>query len=170
MNDDQNENKDAAEKQEPDDPLIGEQNIRGPLIWAALIFVPIVVAMIMALMQGAPPPEAPATRERAPVETRSKTLEELGLSPRGDSAAPGNHSRPATMGGSPGVARTVAPPCIEGLWEGRAFNLNIKKQMVTMRRTYRLLPPGAVVTQDHNPARTNFELNENGIIKRTWCG
>lgn len=37
-------------------------------------------------------------------------------------------------------------------------------------RGYRVIPPGAMVTQDFSPARVNLDLDESGLIRRVWCG
>lgn len=37
-------------------------------------------------------------------------------------------------------------------------------------RGHRLLPPGAIVTQDFAPARVNLDLDDKGVIRRVWCG
>ena len=34
----------------------------------------------------------------------------------------------------------------------------------------RILPPGAMMTQDYNPTRLNFDLDGSGTITRVWCG
>ena len=34
----------------------------------------------------------------------------------------------------------------------------------------RIIAQGAMVTMDHNPSRTNFDLDEKGMIRRVWCG
>lgn len=34
----------------------------------------------------------------------------------------------------------------------------------------RILPPGSMMTMDHNPARTNVDTDKHGFITRIWCG
>lgn len=35
---------------------------------------------------------------------------------------------------------------------------------------YRILPVGAIVTQEYNAARVNFHLDQNGVVSRIDCG
>ena len=37
-------------------------------------------------------------------------------------------------------------------------------------RPLRILPPGSAMTMDHNPARLNVNLDEEGTVTRIWCG
>ncbi|MGX9355642.1 I78 family peptidase inhibitor [Roseobacteraceae bacterium S113] len=34
----------------------------------------------------------------------------------------------------------------------------------------RVIAPGSAVTADHNPSRTNVDLDKGGKITRVWCG
>lgn len=34
----------------------------------------------------------------------------------------------------------------------------------------RIIPQDAMITMDHNPSRTNFDLDDAGMIRRVWCG
>lgn len=36
--------------------------------------------------------------------------------------------------------------------------------------TMRIIRPGMMVTMDHDPARLNFEIGEDGRITRVYCG
>jgi hypothetical protein len=47
---------------------------------------------------------------------------------------------------------------------------DMKVEEVIKARPHRLLPPGAAVTQDHAPDRINLELDDQGVIRRVWCG
>ncbi len=37
-------------------------------------------------------------------------------------------------------------------------------------RSMRILPPGSAMTMDHRVDRLNVDLDEEGVIKRIWCG
>lgn len=62
----------GAQNKDPDtDILVDDRQIRGPLIWAALIFIPIIFAMIVALMQKEPVESA------QPQITQGQTVESV---------------------------------------------------------------------------------------------
>ncbi|WP_460272733.1 I78 family peptidase inhibitor [Celeribacter sp. ULVN23_4] len=35
---------------------------------------------------------------------------------------------------------------------------------------FRIVLPGMALTMDHNPKRTNIDIDDAGQIKRVWCG
>lgn len=35
---------------------------------------------------------------------------------------------------------------------------------------FRIVLPGMALTMDHNPKRTNIDIDDTGQIKRVWCG
>ena len=37
-------------------------------------------------------------------------------------------------------------------------------------RPLRIIPPMSAITMDHNPARLNVDLDEDGRVVRLWCG
>lgn len=41
---------------------------------------------------------------------------------------------------------------------------------VPMTQAYRVIPPGAIVTQEYSASRVNFYLDDTDIIERISCG
>lgn len=69
---------------------------------------------------------------------------------------------------APRDTATTAPLCTPGIWnhlkgQPRSAAEDVPAPM-------RIIAPGQPVTADHNPSRTNFELDENGTITRVFCG
>jgi hypothetical protein len=64
-----------------------------------------------------------------------------------------------------------AVSCDFNIWLGRPLNEGlVAEQLQAMNRPYRILPPGSMMTMDYSPSRVNFELDENGVVKRIFCG
>ena len=45
-----------------------------------------------------------------------------------------------------------------------------KKAIKKTGKTFRILPPGSMMTFDHNPERINIHVDQNGIIEDVKCG
>ncbi|MCK0150288.1 I78 family peptidase inhibitor [Marivita sp. S6314] len=41
---------------------------------------------------------------------------------------------------------------------------------IAFSQPYRIIPEGSAVTMDFNPARVNFELDQNDAVARIYCG
>ena len=143
---------------ENSDQILGNAT-QGPLLWFALIFIPVAAALYISMVRSDEPP--PVARPEAPAVNEEQTVP--------DSSRSVVSGVPRKGGKRAGFSKMS---CDFGEWVGLRGegNTALATQMQSLERPYRLLPPGSVMTMDHSPARVNFDLNENGIITRIWCG
>lgn len=83
-------------------------------------------------------------------------------------AACSNAPNTASMGASESVCRAAGAQAVLG----RPFNDMTEAEALRASgglRT-RVIPPGGVVTMDHDPMRLNIELDAAGNIHRMRCG
>ncbi|MEM7650945.1 MAG: I78 family peptidase inhibitor [Pseudomonadota bacterium] len=127
------------------------QNVKSPALWLSLAAFPIVLAMVVGIIRGGEAPQEP------PVETLEQvTIERMAEQPQ---AMPEE------------VAQDIN--CDFESWVGQAPSqemVDILKGASTGERPYRILPPGSMMTMDHNPNRVNFDVSDDGLITRVWCG
>lgn len=74
----------------------------------------------------------------------------------------------ASMGAPPAQCRAAGAQSVLG----RPFNDMTEAEALRASgglRT-RVIPPGGVVTMDHDPMRLNIELDDAGTIRRMRCG
>jgi hypothetical protein len=65
------------------------------------------------------------------------------------------------------VGEEEAPPCsFEGM-TGTSLDESTWKET---GRPYRILPPGSMMTMDHNPQRINVHIDDHGKITNITCG
>ncbi len=76
---------------------------------------------------------------------------------------------PPDSGMVPPAPNMASPSCEFPQFVGLPAD-DMKVEEVIKARPHRLLPPGAAVTQDHAPDRINLELDDQGVIRRVWCG
>lgn len=155
MSDDKNE---EPQETDQDDPFVMDRARQNIMLWGGFILIPVVAAMFYAftLPEEAPPrPEA-----QPPVQAQQEPTEDQLQFRRGR-----NYRASGNVRGEFNMSS-----CELDSWLGKQITDVVEKRIETLGRPYRLLPPGSMVTQDHNPARYNFELDENNVVIRVWCG
>lgn len=82
----------------------------------------------------------------------------------------------------PAAAPTLLPPVDNGLVEREpdscgatdlSYLIGQNEGMLRAVKTkgaYRVIPPGAIVTQEYDSFRLNIQVDENGTIERLTCG
>ncbi|MCB9978907.1 MAG: hypothetical protein H6862_04820 [Rhodospirillales bacterium] len=105
--------------------------------------------------------------------TKSEVLPALEPSAGGEVAPSGVVSGDPPSSGDESAARTevaeAPPPCDFPDLVGKSPDEDLLAG--TLRgRGYRVILPGAMVTQDFSPARVNLDLDDKGVIRRVWCG
>lgn len=82
---------------------------------------------------------------------------------------------PGAVAGSPAYTGDGAPH--EAIGPSCAFDFLIGQsseqalaQITPLGRPYRVLTPGAMVTQDYSAERINLTVDENGIVQSVDCG
>ncbi len=63
----------------------------------------------------------------------------------------------------------VGPSCEFGFLIGQSSEQALA-QIVPLGRPYRVLTPGAMVTQDYSAERINLTVDESGIVQSVDCG
>lgn len=118
-----------------------------PILWLGLMALPLILGLLISLVRGeGPTPNVPQAREL-----------------------------PALTGSREAAVEVIAPkveayPCEFGEWMGMKVDNDALKAIEVLHRPYRILPPGAMMTMDHSPARVNFDVDQKGIVTRVWCG
>lgn len=95
-----------------------------------------------------------------------------GVPPEAGASMPGSEGSGVPMPDAPDMVPPpdmAAPPCDFPQFVGLPAD-DPKVDEVLKTRAHRLLPPGAMMTQDHSPARINLDLDDKGVIRRVWCG
>lgn len=69
---------------------------------------------------------------------------------------------------APRDTASTAPLCTPGIWSH--LKGQPRSAVEDVPAPMRVIAPGQPVTMDHNPSRTNFELDESGTITRVFCG
>lgn len=72
-------------------------------------------------------------------------------------------------------AHGVSDVPVEGACGASALQELVGRDMsalaaMTFPDTTRFISPGDAITMDFSPSRLNFDLDENGVITRIWCG
>ena len=136
---------------------------RSPVLFFIVLAVPIITAMYFTFTAKAP--EIKPIVAPAPVVI-AKPL-----------TAPvfGSHGSPAKRMMNSEMAPALAPRfeakgCSFNAAVGQAPSRDLIAAINAAHRPYRLLPPGYPMTMGSDPARVNLELDQQGIIRRVWCG
>jgi hypothetical protein len=154
-----------AKPREKGSPPLKEQGdldleVKTPFLWILLLAVPIVFGLLVSFRDDPPPPTfdppAPLVENKSPAPDRTLAKE------RGSSRRYNPGSLPA--GDGTPVACDFSP------WVGLRVDQTMIEALRRSNRPFRELPPGAMMTMDHAPARVNFDLDANGVITRVWCG
>lgn len=161
-----NDQSDPHQDLRPASPKIEEVDLssrlsRNPALWFGLILIPVFLAVLVSFLgqEKAEEGEAPPAPAQAPAEDLARQ----------------NVTRPAPPPG-PGMGERsprveASPACDFAIWAGRPLNEEeVARQMEALGRPYRVLPPGSMMTMDYSPSRVNFDVDENGIVSRIWCG
>jgi hypothetical protein len=136
-----------------------QRRVKGPVVWAVLLFVPVMLGVLVAMRQ--PSPQAMETQQNVSAEVvQSQAPQEN----------PEERLRRLQADERIRAAGKEVPACNTDGWTG------LKMEGVTLERAkalgvpYRVLPPGSMTTQDYSPDRLNFDLDSNGAVTRAWCG
>lgn len=139
-----------------------EQRVQNPALWLGLLAVPIVLAFIIGIVKPDrtfTPPERPVNRQPsdgqralAPISADTPIIAQAIQSTRPD-------DEPVSETG-----------CDFSDWVGLEVSEEMQKAIKDAKRPFRILPPGSMMTMDHNPERVNFDLDNAGTITRVWCG
>jgi hypothetical protein len=143
-------------------PPGGGRKAGSPLIWILLLLIPVIPAFYLSLTNRAEDVaalKAPAKNEAAEVLAGEAVLR------RGGGAndrvlLPDRQAEPAKQPLS----------CDFKDWIGVRVEQSMLEALAAQGRPQRLLPPDTSYTSDYVPERVNFDLDENGIILRIWCG
>ena len=150
------EEQDEKPEEKFDDPL-QKKPARGPIIWAFLLFVPIILTFTVTLLKE-PEPEIKLevqTAEQAQAVTEPSSSK---------STVPAETRRVGQL------IRQKEKSCDYKHWHGARFGDEVKRKLTNSKKPYRVLLPGQSYTQDYSPSRMNVQLDENGVITRVWCG
>ena len=105
----------------------------------------------------APPKAAP----RTPVSTSTiQPLQGLRRSATGTESVTGSYDRQKAQAGDCGASEL-------SFLQGQAL-ASLRSR--SFRQLIRIILPGQMITQDHNPKRLNLDITEQGVIGRLWCG
>jgi hypothetical protein len=146
-----NQNK-PPEKEKTIEELLNRDRdmMRSPLLWFALLVIPVMCTLYGAFFMGGSPAAEPK-----PV---------IAYTP--------DHPAPAQVSEDDGGARRGANPACGDYSEqvGKPADEALQAQLKADNRAFRILPPGSMMTMDHSPGRVNFDVDADGKITRAWCG
>lgn len=140
-------------------PPGGGRKAGSPLIWILLLLIPVIPAFYLSLTNRA---GDIATLE-APVQSKA-------------TEAPAGEAVLRRGGGGQNMSDRQGEPvqkimsCNFEDWIGARVEQSMLEALAAKGRPQRLLPPDTSYTTDYVPERVNFDLDENGIILRIWCG
>lgn len=134
----------------------------GPLLWIFLLAAPIILGFLISL--------------RSEQVDTSNPVQEIQNSEQTKTQAQSQPDRKSEIRrrqgsrGSVGQENLGSVDCDFSPWIGLPVDADMQAVLRTSNRPFRVLPPGAMMTMDHSPARVNFDLDAGGIITRVWCG
>ena len=161
-------NMSEQEQKQKNAPILEDRKIQqvdSPVIWLALLAIPLVLALIVGILrkdQTLSKPEKPVyiapqdagQRSLAPISADNPII-----------AQAINAAQPSKPAPAP-----EAVSCDFEQWVGKEVSDDMLQAIKDAKRPFRILPPGSMMTMDHAPARINFDLNDAGKITRVWCG
>ncbi|MGB4107159.1 MAG: I78 family peptidase inhibitor [Alphaproteobacteria bacterium] len=125
------------------------QMMRSPILWFFLLGLPVVLCFYVALTKSSAGEQ----------QTRPEAVEY---------AVPEGQQVPQRA--AQAVPEPEKPSCDFSEVIGKKAGGWVDQFAETLKRPYRIMPPGAMATQDFSPSRMNFETDAEGIITRVWCG
>jgi hypothetical protein len=129
--------------------LSGKNPFQSPVFFLIILLIPIVSYIIMAV--NTPPQTATIPPEAEAPATETKPI-----------AAAKHRSEPKIKGSNDSCA-------FDELIGLPADNIAIEP-IKAANRPYRILPSGSAMTMDMNTNRVNLDTDDQGIIRRVWCG
>jgi hypothetical protein len=160
----------AQDRKAGDDLLLRKPNFTNPVLLFLVIMIPM-IAGIGYSFQDVTPPEvvsepAPQIEAEMPppipdTTATAKPMMDPALNPLRGSRRP--------VGGDISAAGAVGE-CRFNYLVGMMADENVAQSLKQRRVQYRILPPGAMMTMDHSPSRLNLEVDDQGVIRRAWCG
>ena len=154
-----------------DDLLLRKPNFANPALLFLVIMIPMIAGIGYSFRAPEPPPEvvsepAPQIEVEAPppipdTTATAKPMMDPALNPLRGSRRP--------VGGDISAAGAVGA-CRFNYLVGMMADENVTQSLKQRRVQYRILPPGAMMTMDHSPSRLNLDVDDQGVIRRAWCG
>ncbi|MGQ0528132.1 MAG: I78 family peptidase inhibitor [Alphaproteobacteria bacterium] len=140
---------------------------RNPAIWFGLILIPVFLGLLIAFVG---PDEAPVEPALSIVSEPAPRQAVPEYSP-----VPGQQGQRKAPPQAQGIEAAPGAPAVQScnfnIWAGRPLNeAEVVRELSALKRPYRFLPPGSMMTMDYSPARVNFDLDDARVVKRIWCG
>lgn len=148
------ENGPASSREED---LLEVGDARAPMIWFFLLFLPIAIGFFFSVLRESAPVIRPAAVEEAKQGGNKMTSAYL-------------RDIPPVEQTTRGFSAMRKYECQFKTWHGQKITNAMIDEIEADARPYRLIPPGTQVKLDHDPARVNFSITDDGIIIRIWCG
>jgi len=142
-----------------------------PTVWLVLLAIPLALSLLVAVVRDYEPQRV---ERPAPLSEPKKPM----MTTRMGHAVESERKFSITEGGYVAAekserAKPLKYKCDFSPWVGLKMQqkmLDMLKDASGNERPFRIIPPGAAVTEDYRPARVNFDLDEAGKITRIWCG
>ncbi len=116
-----------------------------PALWLIFLAVPLTLALIAGLNQTIPPEqEAAIVAQNAQASSASQIPQE--------------------------TQQDKTYQCNFSPWIGKPLTRDMIAIIEKANRPYRVLKPGAMVTQDYAPSRINLNVDDDGKILSVGCG
>ena len=139
------------------DVMAAGEKLRSPLLWGVLLFIPIALTLLVSVKD--------APKENVAVESFEKKSEDNRITQESVRYKDFAHG---ISRGAKNVGKVN--DCNFDALVGLPMSEKITEKTKSIGRVYRILLPDAMMTMDHSARRINFDINNDGIIIRVWCG
>lgn len=157
-----NQKKQPKQEKSKDDLALTPPNFTSPALLFLVLLIPVVLGVFYSARD--------AREEETPVKAETPVVESppVAEAPKAFVLPPGEGlGRSSGRGRRFGAGREACNySYLVGLKPDRDVILSLKQK----EKPYRILPPGSMMTMDHNPERINLDLDGEGTIRKVWCG
>ncbi len=159
------------EKPVDDDLVLKRVSFSNPILLFLIVLLPVVLGLYFNLTYHPEvAPEEPVAAVTSPVARPPSEFVGRGIGSiqRGDSGKMGKIDNGYDMEASAPAA--VKPACGFDSFVGRRPDTIVEAELKATGRPYRVLKPGSPMTMDFSEQRINLDLDDQGVIRRVWCG
>lgn len=144
-------------------------NLKNPALLFIILLIPVFAGIYYGLRAEEPRElYGPPRQEQAPRLARTRPAQPAWTG--GGGIVSRTRSVPRAFGDSPAEPSTEDKNCAYGFFIGLKPDKAVLARLNQTRRPYRVLRPGSAMTQDYSRDRINLETDDQGIIRRVWCG
>lgn len=159
MSDSEDPKTQSSDQAEDDLLLANTPMSRGPLLWFAILALPLMLGLVFSFDN--------VTQERSAVVPEQRELEEV---PKGPEMISGYELNTFVSRQNKRGTRDENIFCPTKALTGERFTVQVDEMLQASKRPYRIVDNQKMYQKDFVANRINLQLGANSIIQSVWCG